>query len=247
MENLKNVKLEIQYNGANYFGWQKQRNHISVQEVLEKTLSKLLQEHIEVTGCSRTDSKVHAIKYVCNFTTNTNIPCNKIKYAVNPLLPDDIVVLNSMKVDEMFHSRYSCVGKTYIYKILNREVRPVFKREGIYHYKEQLCIDKMKAASKFFVGTHDYNAFKSSGSSVKTTIRTIQSINITKQKDEILIQVTGDGFLYNMVRIIVGTLIQVGINKIEPEYIQTILKNRDRKLAGPTAPAEGLYLKEIYF
>ncbi len=247
MDKLINIKLEIQYNGANYYGWQKQRNHISVQEVLEKKLSQLLKENIEVIGCSRTDSKVHALKYVCNFKSKTNIPCEKIKYALNPILPDDIVVLNSIEVDEMFHSRYSCVGKTYIYKILNREVRAVFEREGLYQYKEQLCIEKMKVASRYFIGRHDFNAFKSTGSSVKTTIRTIQSINIVKNKEEIIIEVTGDGFLYNMVRIIVGTLIQVGINKIDPNYIQTILKNRDRKLAGPTAPAEGLYLKDIYF
>jgi len=247
VDNFKNVKLEIQYNGANYYGWQKQRNHITIQEVLEKTLCKLLRENIEVIGVSRTDSKVHAIKYVCNFKSQTNIPCDKIKYALNPILPDDIVVLNSIEVDEMFHSRYSCVGKTYLYKILNREVRPVFGREGIYHYKEYLSVEKMKVAAQYFIGIHDFNAFKSSGSSVKTTIRTIQSIDIIKSQEEIIIEVTGDGFLYNMVRIIVGTLIQVGINKIEPEYIQTILKNKDRKLAGPTAPAEGLYLKEIYF
>ncbi|WP_250858704.1 tRNA pseudouridine(38-40) synthase TruA [Oceanirhabdus seepicola] len=247
MDKFKNIKLEIQYNGANYYGWQKQRNHISVQEVLQKKLTQLLKENIEVIGCSRTDSKVHALKYVCNFKSKTNIPCEKIKYALNPLLPDDIVVLDSIEVDEMFHSRYSCVGKTYVYKILSREVRPVFGREGIYHYKDYLCVDKMKVAAKYFIGKHDFNAFKSSGSSVKTTIRTIQSINIIKKQQEITIEVTGDGFLYNMVRIIVGTLIQVGINKIEPEYIQTILKNKDRKLAGPTAPAEGLYLKEIYF
>ncbi|WBW98026.1 tRNA pseudouridine(38-40) synthase TruA [Oceanirhabdus sp. W0125-5] len=247
MDNFKNIKLEVQYNGAKYYGWQKQKTHITVQEVLEKTLSKLLKEEIEVTGCSRTDSKVHALKYVCNFKSKTNIPCEKIKYALNPILPDDIVVLNSIEVDNMFHSRYSCIGKTYLYKILNREVRGVFGREGIYHYKDHLCLEKMKLASKYFIGTHDFNAFKSTGSSVKSTIRTIESISIIKNDQEIIIEVTGDGFLYNMVRIIVGTLIQVGINKIEPEYIQTILKSKDRKLAGPTAPAEGLYLKEIYF
>lgn len=247
MEKFKNIKLAIQYNGAHYYGWQKQRNHISVQEVLEKKLTHLLRENIEVIGCSRTDSKVHALKYICNFKSKTNIPCEKIKYALNPLLPDDIVVLNSIEVDEKFHSRYSCVGKMYVYKILNREVRAVFEREGLYHYKEQLCVEKMKLAAKYFIGKHDFNAFKSSGSSVKTTIRTIQSIDIIKNQEEIMIEVTGDGFLYNMVRIIVGTLIHVGINKIEPKYIQTILKNKDRKLAGPTASAEGLYLKEIYF
>lgn len=244
---MKNIKLEIQYNGANYYGWQRQKNHITVQEKLESVLKGVLREEIEVTGCSRTDSKVHAESYICNFKSNTGIPIEKLKYALNPKLPRDIVAISAEEVEEDFHARYSCIGKKYIYRIVNTDVRPVFNIEGCYHFKYQLDIEEMKRASKAFIGTHDFSAFKSTGSSVKTSVRTIYDVDIQNHGNIITMSFSGDGFLYNMVRIIVGTLLEVGSGKKKSGDIPKIIESKKRALAGSTAPAEGLYLKEVYY
>lgn len=239
---MKNIKLVIEYDGSQYFGWQKQKNSRSIQGTLEQVLSEVLKEDIEVIGCSRTDAGVHAKAYVLNFKSETKIPAEKIKYALNNKLPRDIVVLDSREVSEDFHARYSSTGKTYVYTILNREMPSAIERNYVYHHPYNLNINAMKEACKFFIGTHDFSAFKNTGSSVQTSIRTITKLEIDNKEDRIKIYISADGFLYNMVRIIVGTLILVGEGKLKPEEIDKIIKSKDRKKAGKTAPAQGLCL-----
>lgn len=244
---MRNIKLIIEYDGTKYGGWQRQKNAPTIQEALEKGISLLTGENVEVIGSSRTDAGVHARGFVCNFKTMSSIPEYKFKDAINSKLPSDIVVLNSSEVSLDFHSRYSAVGKTYSYTILNREMRAAIERDYVYHYKNNLDIDKMREGSKYFLGTHDFSAFKNTGSSVKTTVRTIKDLVIIKEGDYIKIYVTGDGFLYNMVRIMVGTLIDVGIGKINESHIKTIIELRDRRNAGKSAPASGLCLEKVYY
>lgn len=244
---MRNIKLTLEYDGTNYLGWQKQKIGTTIQETLEEAISLLTNEKIEVIGSSRTDAGVHAKGFVANFKTNSKIPSEKFREAINYRLPDDIVILKSEEVEEGFHSRYSARGKTYSYSILNRDVHSAIGKDYVYHVKRELDLDAMKDACKYFIGTKDFIAFKSSGSSVKTTIRTISDLYIEKQNDIIKIYVTGDGFLYNMVRIIVGTLIMVGSNKIDSTEVQNIIHSKDRNKAGICVPAIGLVLEEVYY
>lgn len=244
---MRNIKLTIEYDGSNYFGWQKQKNVDTIQNTLEEVIRALTKEDIEVIGSSRTDAGVHAKGFVANFKTNSRIPADKYREAINHKLPDDIVILKSEEADKEFHSRYNARGKTYSYSILNRDVPSAINRNFYYHVKRKLDIEAMKEACKYFIGTYDFEAFKSSGSSVKTTIRTISELYIEENNDIIKIYVTGDGFLYNMVRIIVGTLIMVGHNKIKPKEIENIIAEKDREKAGICVPATGLVLEEVYY
>lgn len=244
---MKNILLKLEYDGYNYCGWQKQINEKTIQGTIEEVLRRITNEDIEVIGCSRTDSGVHAIGYVCNFKTDSNIPGDKFKYILNQKLPNDISVMDSEYVDEGFHSRYNCKGKTYIYKICNREFRSAIGRNYVFDYKYKLDIDKMKEAAKHFIGEHDFAAFKNVGSSVKTTVRTITELSVEKENDIIIFRVTGDGFLYNMVRIIVGTLLEVGIGKRSPEEIKNIIISKDRRNAGASVPATGLCLYKVFY
>ncbi|WP_052221492.1 tRNA pseudouridine(38-40) synthase TruA [Clostridium homopropionicum] len=243
----KNFKLVIEYDGTNYAGWQRQNNAITVQKILEEVLEKLTGRNINVIGCSRTDSGVHARGFICNFVTETTIPPSKIKYAINNLLPNDIVILDSSEVPINFHSRYNCIKKTYTYTILNREEPAAINRNYVYHFKRPLDIDLMKKGSEFLIGTHEFDSFRKIGSSVKTTTRTIYSIDIEKQEYYIKFNITGNGFLYNMVRIIVGTLLDVGVGKMTPESVKEILLAKDRSKAGMSLPAQGLCLEKIYY
>ncbi|HAG45037.1 MAG TPA: tRNA pseudouridine(38-40) synthase TruA [Clostridium sp.] len=244
---MKNIKLIVEYDGTNYSGWQKQNNNITVQGTLEEILSELTKEKIEIIGCSRTDSKVHARKYVCNFQTNSTIPSDKFKEALNVKLPCDIAILESSEVPLSFHARYDCIGKKYSYTILERSVKATIDRNFTYQCKYDLDIEKMQEATKHFIGTHDFSAFKNSGSSVKTSIRNITELKVEKLGNYIKIYASADGFLYNMVRIIVGTLVDVGTNKIKPETIIDIINSKDRSEAGKTAPPQGLCLEEVYY
>lgn len=244
---MKNIKLIVEYDGTNYSGWQKQNNNITVQGTLEEILSELTKEKIEIIGCSRTDSKVHARKYVCNFQTNSTIPSDKFKEALNVKLPCDIAILESSEVPLSFHARYDCIGKKYSYTILERSVKATIDRNFTYQCKYDLDIEKMQEATKHFIGTHDFSAFKNSGSSVKTSIRNITELKVEKLGNYIKIYVSADGFLYNMVRIIIGTLVDVGTNKIKPETIIDIINSKDRSEAGKTAPPQGLCLEEVYY
>lgn len=244
---MRNIKLTLEYDGTNYLGWQKQKIGTTIQGTLEKAINGLTNEEVEITGSSRTDAGVHAKGFVANFKTNSRIPADKFREAINHKLPDDIVILKSEEVEEEFHARYNARGKTYSYSILNRDVPSPINRNYLYHLKRKLDVEAMKEACKYFIGTYDFAAFKTSGSSVKTTVRTITELYIEEKDNIIKIYVTGDGFLYNMVRIIVGTLIMVGSNKINSNEIKDIIDSKEREKAGICVPATGLVLEKIYY
>lgn len=244
---MRNIKLVIEYDGTNYFGWQKQKVGKTLQGVIEDAISKATGEEIEVFGSSRTDSGVHARGYVANFKTNATIPGSKFRDAINNKLPDDIVILESSEEDLEFHARYNSKGKTYTYTILNSDIPTAIGKNYAYHVRGKFDIEKMKETCKYFVGTHDFKAFKSDGSSVKTTVRTISDLHIKIDKNYIKFFITGDGFLYNMVRIIVGTLLQVGRGTKTPLDVKNTIDNQDRKGVGMCVPALGLVLEEVFY
>lgn len=244
---MNNIKLTIEYDGTNYHGWQVQPNAKTVQQVIKEAIEKLTKEEINLIGSSRTDEGVHAKGQVANFLTTSTIAPEKFSYAINSFLPNDIVIVKSELVDETFHSRYNTKGKKYRYVIYNREMKSALLKDRAYHVKKEIDVDIMRKAAKFLVGKHDFSSFKSSGGSAKTSIRTIYDIVIEKNEDIITIEVSGDGFLYNMVRIIVGTLVEFGVQNINPEKMLEILNSKDRKKAGKTAPSQGLYLMCVYY
>lgn len=243
----KRVKLIIAYDGTNYCGWQVQINGITVEEVINEKLTELLGETITVIGASRTDSGVHALGNVAVFDTETKIPAEKISFALNQRLPNDIRIQKSEEVDLDFHPRFCDSIKTYEYKILNRRFDiPIYRLYTHFVYMP-LDVEKMKSAAEYIVGEHDFASFCSSGSQVENTVRTVISLDIEKKDDIISIRISGNGFLYNMVRIIVGTLMKVGLGIYPPEYVKEIIEARDRYKAGPKAPACGLTLIGIEY
>lgn len=244
---MKRVKMIVAYDGTNYKGWQVQPNGITIEEVLNRELSRMLGEQIVVTGASRTDSGVHSLGNVAIFDTETRMPADKISFALNQRLPEDIVVQGSCEVPADWHPRYAASRKTYEYRILNRTFRMPTRRLDTYFYHYPLDVEKMKKAASFLVGEHDFKSFCAVGAQVKTTVRTIYACDVKKDGDIITIRVTGSGFLYNMVRIIAGTLIKVGGGEITPEQIREILEAHDRSAAGPTAPAHGLTMMGIEY
>lgn len=244
---MKRVKLTIAYDGTNYCGWQVQPNGITVEEVLNKALQKLTGENILVIGASRTDSGVHALGNVAVFDTKTTIPADRIALALNQRLPEDIVITKSEEVPLDFHPRYCDCSKTYEYHIINTRIPNPTKRLTNYFVSYQLDLDKMRQAASYLVGEHDFVSFCNVRTDVENTVRTITELEVWENGDEITIRITGNGFLYNMVRIIVGTLIRVGRGFYEPEKVKEILEAKDRKAAGVTAPAHGLMLMEICY
>lgn len=244
---MRNIKLTIEYDGTNYSGWQKQKNGITIQQKLEEAIEQITKTKTEIIGSSRTDAGVHARGYVANFRTESSIPIVGIKDAINSKLPEDIVVLNSEEADINFHARYSCIGKEYSYTIFNRPQASAIERNFVYHYKKQLDYEAMQLACTYFIGKHDFSAFKSTGSSVKTTVRNIKKAYFQRNQEKLIFYTEGDGFLYNMVRIMVGTLIDVGIHKIKPYEVLDIIKSKDRSKAGRTVPASGLCLEIVYY
>lgn len=244
---MKRVKLVVAYDGTAYHGWQLQPGAPTIEGELNKALSELLREEIQVIGASRTDSGVHALCNVAVFDTDARIPAEKISYALNQRLPEDIRIQESAEVPADFHPRRCSSKKTYEYRILNTPF-PLPTRRLYAHYTYvPLDVDRMRKAAEYLVGEHDFKSFCSVNSSAETTIRTIYELTVEKQQDEIVIRVSGNGFLYNMVRIIAGTLMEAGRGNIEPEQIIAILKARDRQAAGPTAPACGLMLVKYDF
>lgn len=241
------VKMTVAYDGTNYKGWQVQPNGITIEEVLNKNLSNLLGEEIVVSGASRTDSGVHSLGNIAVFDTNTRMPADKIAFALNQRLPEDIVAQGSSEVEDGWHPRYQNSRKTYEYRILNRTFRMPTRRLDTYFYHYPLDVEKMKKAASYLVGEHDFKSFCAIGAQVKTTVRTIYACDVEKEGDIITIRVTGNGFLYNMVRIIAGTLVQIGGGAIKPEAMEAILLKKDRSAAGPTAPAHGLTMMGIEF
>lgn len=244
---MKRVMLRVAYDGTEYHGWQLQPNAPTIEGVLNKALSALLGETITVTGASRTDAGVHSLGNVAVFDTNTRIPAEKISYALNQRLPEDIVIQESKEVAPDFHPRHCDSRKTYEYRILNREFPLPTERRDSYFYYRRLDVGAMQRAAAYFVGTHDFASFCSAHAQAETTVRTVYACEVEKAGDMICIRVIGAGFLYNMVRIIAGTLTEVGCGAKQPEDIPRILAAHDRSAAGPTAPACGLTMVGIVF
>lgn len=239
--------MKIKYNGAAYHGWQVQNNAQSVQTVVQDALEKVLNTRPNVTGCSRTDSGVHAKCFCFHFDANTNIPANNLVYAINHYLPNDIAAFECRAVTDDFHARYSVKSKEYVYKIYNGALRDPFYESGYTHIDIPLDEKKMDKAAKQFIGKYDFSAFCAAGSSVEDTVRNIMDASVTRQGDEVIFTVRADGFLYNMVRIMAGTLLYVSYGKINENDIINIIESKDRKRAGITAPADGLYLNDVEY
>lgn len=246
---MRNIKLTIEYDGKNFAGWQTQPNKESIQGEIEKAISEITGENIEIIGSGRTDAGVHAFGQVANFHTNSNIEIDKFPYAINSKLKKSIVIKKAEEVHDRFHARYNCVEKTYMYIINNNEFPSALDRYKEFHMPFKLNYEDMKEALSFFLGAHDFKGFMSSGGNKKkTTVRTLTRCEIDFCDDgRIKIELTGDGFLYNMVRIICGTVVDVGLGKIAVKDIPEIIKSGDRTRAGKTLPPHGLYLKEVKY
>lgn len=244
---MRRVKLVVAYDGTNYHGWQYQPNAVTVEGELNKALSEMLGTEIKVIGASRTDAGVHALGNVAVFDTDSRIPGEKFSYALNTRLPEDIKVVSSCEVTEDFHPRYDCHNKTYEYRITRSEFMMPTKRLYSTHVYYKLNVEKMQEAAVHFVGEHDFASFCSTGSTVEDTVRTIYALEVLEEKEDLIIRVTGNGFLYNMVRIIAGTLLNVGCGKMSVEECRAAIDGVSRELAGPTAPAKGLCLMQINY
>ncbi len=242
-----NYKLNLSYDGTAYHGWQKQNNATAVCDVLEQAIEKIFKEKVDITGCSRTDAGVHAINYTCNFKSDLLIPLDKLPLAINTKLPDDIRINSAESVDEDFNSRFSAKSKTYVYKTCCSKVLSPFLRNYAYHFPYSIDIEKINKAVKYFEGTHDFAGFMTQGSNQKTTVRTVNFLRAKKYDDIVEFEINANAYLYNMVRIISGTLLYVGIGKISADDIPLIISSCDRKHAGITAEPQGLYLKEILY
>lgn len=244
---MKRIKLTVAYDGTDYCGWQIQKNGVTVEEVLNRALSRLTGEKITVIGASRTDAGVHARGNVAVFDTDARIPAERIAYAVNALLPEDVVVVRSEEVPAGWHPRKCVSVKTYEYRILNREFPDPVRRRDTYFVSFPLDLDRMRQAAGYLKGTHDFKSFCSAQTSVEDTVRTIYSLDVEKAGDLFTVRVRGNGFLYNMVRIIAGTLAGVGRGYFEPEEVERMLEEKDRTKAGVTAPPQGLTLVGIEY
>ena len=244
---MRRIKLVVAYDGTDYCGFQVQNNGPTIEGELNRVLSELFSEDIRVIGASRTDSGVHAYCNVAVFDTQARMPAEKMIYAINQRLPEDIRVQSSCEVEADFHPRHTDTRKTYEYRIYNAPVQnPMKRRFALWNYYK-LDVEKMKDAATYFVGEHDFKSFCSADSQVESTVRTIYDVSVTQNGEDIVISVSGNGFLYNMVRIIAGTLLEVGKGKIEPNEIERIIGAKNRQAAGPTAPAHGLTLVKYEF
>lgn len=243
----KRVRLTVAYDGTNYHGWQIQKNGITIESELNRCLSALLGEPICVIGASRTDSGVHALGNIAVFDTGNRMPAEKISYALNQRLPEDIRIQRSEEVPADWHPRHCDSRKTYEYRIYRGQFpMPVKRLYALFSY-HQFDVGKMQEAASYLEGEHDFKSFCQTGAQVESTVRTLYSVKVLEQGEDLVIQVCGNGFLYNMVRIIAGTLMEIGQGKRAPEEIRTILEARDRAVAGPTAPAHGLLLVKYEF
>lgn len=244
---MNNIKLTIEYDGTNFIGWQKQARGNSIQGEIENAINLVTGETINLIGSGRTDSGVHAKEQIANFMTKSSIPADRFKFALNNHLSREIAIINSEKVDDSFHSRHDAIGKRYKYLIYSNPIRSPLYRNFAYYVPYQLNFHKMLESIECFLGTHDFTSFMASNSSVKTTIRTVNNISIDKKGDLITFTIQGNGFLYNMVRIIVGTLVDIGRGQLEAKDISDIIKSKNRQTAGHTAPPQGLYLEKVYY
>ena len=251
---MRNFKMILQYEGTRYQGWQKQESTANtIQGKLEALLSKMTGEKVEVQGSGRTDAGVHALGQVANFHSQTAMTVEEILAYMNFYLPEDIAVISLKEVPERFHSRLNAKGKTYCYRIICSSVPHVFDRRYVHIIDQELDLEAMEQAASFFVGKHDFQSFTSARKSKKSTVRTIDSIRIERTEsisggqDEIRIWYSGDGFLYHMVRIMTGTLLEVGLHKLKPQQMEEILLKGRREAAGELAPAKGLTLMEVRY
>lgn len=244
---MRNIKLIIEYDGKSFNGWQKQPNKLNIQGEIEKAIGEITGEEIDLIASGRTDAGVHSLGQTANFKTNSNIPIEKFPIAINSKLKKSIVIKSAEEVDERFHSRYSVKSKKYRYTINNSQYGSAIYRDMEYHFPFDLDVQKMQEAAQFFEGEHDFKAFKASGTSSKSSVRTIFKAEVIKNEDRIYIELTGNGFLYNMVRIISGTLVDVGTGKIKSEEIKDIIESKERIRAGKTLPARGLCLVEVNY
>ena len=244
---MKNIALELSFDGTAYHGWQIQDNAVSVQALLRDAIYKTTGEDVSIIGCSRTDAGVHAKSFVCNFHSETGIPLDRLHLPINNQLPRDIVARRAWEAAEDFHARYSAKGKTYQYQIWNGAMPDPFLLWYAYHMPCQLDFEAMRAAAPGFLGEHDFTTFMAAGGNQKTTVRNISALSLTKGGGLITIEITANAYLYNMVRIIAGTLVYVGLGRIAPETIPQIVQSRDRLAAGPTLPPQGLFLKEVRY
>ena len=245
---MKNIKITIEYDGKDFNGWQKQPDKLNIQGTIEQAIERITGEKVELNASGRTDAGVHAIGQVANFKTNYELPIEKWPLALNANLKKSIVIKSAEEVEERFHSRLTCKKKTYRYIINNSKYGTAIYRNLETHIPQKLDVEKMKNAVKYFEGEHDFKAFKASGTSSKSSVRTIYKAEVIEMPDErIYIELTGSGFLYNMVRIISGTLVEVGLGKIKPEAIPEIIESKQREQAGKTLPPNGLYLVKVEY
>lgn len=243
----KRILLKIRYNGASFVGWQVQKNGRSVQETMQDALEKIYGSRPDVTGCSRTDSGVHALEYCLCYDPPHPMEIKRILPALNSVLPNAISVRACSEVEHDFHPRYHAVGKEYIYRYYDGYAPDPFRDGFSYHEKQILNVERMEKAARYFEGKHDFGAFMSVGSKIEDTVRTIYYAEVKRDGEEIIFRIAGDGFLYNMVRIMAGTLLFVGLGRIDPEEISAIIEAKDRANCGKTMPAYGLYLNHVFY
>ena len=249
MSVTRNIKMTISYDGTNYAGFQSQRrtNLPTIQEVLENALEKITAHPVRINASGRTDAGVHAMEQVVNFKTDGSIPTFKIPVALNSILPKDIVVKKAVEVDASFHARFSAVAKTYLYQIYNHNIRPAIGHQFFFHYPFPLDIKAMNEAAEYLTGEHDFASFCAAGSGAKTTVRTIYKLSVKQYFHKIYIIVSANGFLYQMVRSITGTLLSIGSGKMALEKISELLAAKNRAATGQTAPPHGLFLARVYY
>lgn len=243
----RNIKFTIRFKGTDYHGWQLQENADTVQAQMMRAIEKITGENVKLHGCSRTDSGVHANMFCCNARINKDIDCQKLMRGLNAVLGDDIGVYGCSVVHDGFHSRFDCVGKEYIYRIWNSECKNPFIKDTVLQYPYKLDEKMLDRQAAYFIGTHDFSAFCSSGTDVENKVRTIYSCNVKRDGELVTVTVSGDGFLYNMVRIIVGTLLDIQSGKIPEDSVPEIIASRDRNRSGVTAKADGLHLNKVYY
>jgi len=244
---VKNIALNIMYDGSRYHGWQVQKSEVTVAGTLESVLTRLCEHPVKVHGCGRTDAGVHAEKYCVNFKTTSNIPDDRLPLAINSLLPPDISVQSAMQVPDEFDANLSCIKKEYTYRIFNSRIRNPFYSGRVHFYPHVLNIDAMRQAAQHFVGTHDFAAVRSVGTETKTTVRTVFWYELEECDDIFELRACANGFLYNMARAMAGTLLYVSEGKISPDDIPALLEQKDRRSTGPTVPPDGLYLTKLWY
>lgn len=244
---MRYFKMTLAYDGSNYHGWQRQSNALAIQEVVETAILKLTGENVAVQGCSRTDAGVHAREYVLSFGLENPIDCRGLQLGLNSWLPDDISVISCEEAFEDFHARYHCRGKEYEYIVHNSRIKDPFLRNTAFRNTYPIDEGLLDRAAKDFVGEHDFKAFCSTACDKEITVRTIYRFDVRREGELVIFTVSGNGFLYNMVRIMVGTLLFINEGKIAADAIPRILESKDRKKAGKTVPPQGLYLNKVYY